>query len=253
MLFLRMKSPRLRSQSFPVKSWDLKLCFRAHSRSVLLLLKTMNSLRCLIYIAKLLCESIGSMSNSWKFRMPQFSGKQTEMEIHIQEVYYSKSVLGSPLRIDSNAREGKGAGLGRGRSWALIIPVFYLFLIFVYFWPCSVFIASCGLSLVAASTGDTLYCVAWLSCCRAGTLGTRAQESWPQALERASVVVAVGPGAGSGVVAVGPGAGFQLWPQALERAQELGRMGLGTPWHVESSWTRGQAHVFCIVRWILNH
>ena len=42
------------------------------------------------------------------------------------------------------------------------VLVFYLFLIFVYFWPCWVFIASRGLSLVAASTGDTLYRVSWL-------------------------------------------------------------------------------------------
>ena len=42
------------------------------------------------------------------------------------------------------------------------VLVFYLFLIFVYFWPGRVFIASRGLSLVAASTGDTLYCVVWL-------------------------------------------------------------------------------------------
>ena len=69
------------------------------------------------------------------------------------------------------------------------VLVFYLFLIFVYFWPCRVFIASRGLSLVAASTGDTLYCCVASHCdgfsrCRAGTRG-----------ERASVVVAVGPGA----------------------------------------------------------
>lgn len=84
----------------------------------------------------------------------------------------------------------------------MIIPVFYLFLIFVYFgrvfW--SSHIASRGLS-VAASTADTLYCVAWLLCCRAGTLGMRAQE-FP----------AVGPGVGSGVMAAGPGAGSESWP-----------------------------------------
>ena len=43
MLFLQMRRPRLRSLRFPVKSWDLKLCFRAHTLSVLLLLKTTNS------------------------------------------------------------------------------------------------------------------------------------------------------------------------------------------------------------------
>ena len=52
--------------------------------------------------------------------------------------------------------------MGRGRIWATIILVFYLFLIFVCFWPCWVLIASRGLSLVAASTGDTRYCGAWL-------------------------------------------------------------------------------------------
>ena len=81
--FLSMRRPRLRSQSFLIKSWDLNLCFRAHTISILLLLKNMNILRFLTHIAKLLSESIGSVSSSWKFLIPQCSGKQIELEIHV--------------------------------------------------------------------------------------------------------------------------------------------------------------------------
>lgn len=74
--FLSMRRPRLRSQSFLVKGWDLNLCFRTHTISVPLLLKNVNILKFLTHIAKLLSESIGSMSSSWKLLIPQCSGKQ---------------------------------------------------------------------------------------------------------------------------------------------------------------------------------
>ena len=52
--------------------------------------------------------------------------------------------------------------------------------LFIYFWLRRVFVAVCGLSLVAASGGSTLCCSVWashcggFSCCRAQALGTRA-------------------------------------------------------------------------------
>ena len=55
-----------------------------------------------------------------------------------------------------------------------VIKQNFFFLRFIYFWPCSVFVAACGLSLVAVR--ELLIAVA--SCC-----GTRALGSW------ASVVV----------------------------------------------------------------
>ena len=109
-----------------------------------------------------------------------------------------------------------------------------LFILFIYFWLHWVFIAACGLSLVAVSkvysslpcTGFSLWwllllwsmgsrCVGFSSC------GTQAQQLWLTG--------------------------------ARAQAQQLWCMGLVAPWHVGSSKTRAQTHVPCIGRWTLNH
>ena len=90
---------------------------------------------------------------------------------------------------------------------------------FIYSWLFQVFVAGCGLSLAAAIGGYSLGEVQGLLTAGVGghrlsTCGTWAPEPRPE----------------------------QLWC-----------MGLVAPRHVESSWTRGQTHVSCISRWILNH
>ena len=113
---------------------------------------------------------------------------------------------------------------------------FFLFInLFIYdFWLRWVFIAACGLSLVAASGGySSLRCMGfsfrWLLLLwstdfrRAGfsSCSMQAQQLWL---------------AGSRAQA------HQLW-----------RMGFIAPQHVGSSWTRARTSVPCIGRWILNH
>ena len=62
--------------------------------------------------------------------------------------------------------------------------LFFLFIYFFNFWLCWVFIAACGLSLVAASGGATVRCsertshCRGFSCCRALALGVQAQYLW---------------------------------------------------------------------------
>ena len=57
--------------------------------------------------------------------------------------------------------------------------IIYFIYLFIYFWLCWVFVAVCGLSLVAAS-GTTLHCCVrashcgGFSCCGAQALGARA-------------------------------------------------------------------------------
>ena len=92
---------------------------------------------------------------------------------------------------------------------------------FIYFWLLLVFVAARGLSLVAASGGYSSLGLAshcfGFSCCRVVAQGLIRCGSW--ALERA---------------------GFS--PE-----------GSVAPPYVESSWSRGGTHVFCIGRWILIH
>ena len=47
--------------------------------------------------------------------------------------------------------------------------------------------------------------------------------------------------------------GHLLFQSKGSRAQQLLHVDLVAPRHVESSWTRGQTHVACIDRQILNH
>ena len=103
----------------------------------------------------------------------------------------------------------------------LLLSFFFLNL-FIYFWLCWVFVAVCGLSLVAVSGGySSLQCMGfslrWLHLLR--SMGSRH-------------------------------AGFSscdTW------AQQLWRTGLVAPWHVGSSRTRARTRVPCIGRRILNH
>ena len=107
-------------------------------------------------------------------------------------------------------------------------------LLFVYFWLRWVFVAMCGLSLVAASGGySSLWCVGfslqWLlllqstgsRCAGFSSCGTWAQQLWL--------------------------VGFRA------QAQQLWRTGLVALQHVASSQTRDRTHVPCIGRRILNH
>ena len=110
---------------------------------------------------------------------------------------------------------------------------FYMTVLFkinvIYVWLHWVFVALCGLSLVALHCRPWLLIVVALSCCGAQALGclgfsnccTRAQ--WSQLV-------------GSRV-----------------RAQKLWRTGLVAPWQVESSRTRDWTCVPCIGRQILIH
>ena len=105
---------------------------------------------------------------------------------------------------------------------------------FIYLWLCWVFIAACGLSLVAASGGySSLRCMGcslrWLLLLQStgsrrvgfSSCGTWAQQLWL------------------------PGSGAQT--------QQLWCTGLVALWHVGSSWTRTRTRVPCTGRWILNH
>ena len=116
-------------------------------------------------------------------------------------------------------------------SPTLVIACFFIYL---YFWLCWVFIAACGLSLVAASRGySSLQCAGfslqWLLLLwstgsrRTGfsSCGTRAQQLWLMG--------------------------------SRAQAQKLWRTGLVAPWHVGSSQTRARTRVPCIGRQILNH
>ena len=109
-----------------------------------------------------------------------------------------------------------------------------LVILFIYFWLCWVFVAACGLPLVAASrVYSSLRCAGfslrWLLLLqstgsrRAGfsSFGTRAQQ-------------------------------LQLMGSRAQ-AQQLWLMGLVAPWHVGSSQTRARTRVSCIGRRILNH
>ena len=106
--------------------------------------------------------------------------------------------------------------------------------LFIYFWLHWVFIAACGLSLVAASGGQSslrcrgfsLQCLLLL--CSTGSrhvgfssCGTQAQQLWHEG--------------------------------SRAQAQQLWHTGLVAPQHVGSSRTRARTCVPCIGRWILNH
>ena len=120
------------------------------------------------------------------------------------------------------------------RVFLKIIFLVYFIYLFIYFWLRWVFLAACGLSLVAASGGySSLWCAGfsllWLlllrstgsKCTGFSSCGTWAQQLW-LAGSRAQV-------------------------------QELWHTGLVAPRHVGSSRTRARTRVPCIGRWILNH
>ena len=110
----------------------------------------------------------------------------------------------------------------------------FLKILFIYFWLCWVFVAACGLSLVAVSGCYSLlrcagFSLQWLlllrstgsRCTGFSNCGTWSQQLWLK---------------GSGAV-----------------AQQLWCTGLVAPQHVGSSRTRVRTRVPCIGRWILNH
>ena len=113
-----------------------------------------------------------------------------------------------------------------------ILKIFILFII-IYFWLHWVFVAVCGLSLVAASGGYSLlwcagFSLRWLLLRSTGSrcAGFSSCGSWAQ----------------------------QLWlTGSRAQAQQLWRMSLVALWHVRSSWTRARTHIPCIDRRILNH
>ena len=115
--------------------------------------------------------------------------------------------------------------------------------LFICFWLHCVFIAALRLSLVAVSRRLLFIVVFRLLIVVASLvvehslLGTRA-----------SVVAAHGLSS-CGVWAPGC-VGFHSCSTQL---QQLWRMGLVAPQHVESSRTRDRTHVTCIGRWILYH
>ena len=110
---------------------------------------------------------------------------------------------------------------------------FNLFIYFIQFWLCQVFIAACGLSLVVASGGySSLWCAGlllWLLLLQ--SMGSRCTGfsscgTWAQ----------------------------QLWlTDSRAQAQQLWHMRLVAPQHVGSSRTRARTCVPCIGRQILNH
>ena len=125
-------------------------------------------------------------------------------------------------------------------SYSFSVLFFFLsrflktFYLFIYFWLCWVFIAACGLSLVAASGGySSLWCMGfsfwWLLLLwSTGSrhMGFSSCGTWAQ----------------------------QLWLTGSRvQAQQLWCTGLVAPWHVGSSRTRAQTCVPCIGRQILNH
>jgi len=112
-------------------------------------------------------------------------------------------------------------------SFSLSCDVFVFSKNFICFisWQCWIFVASCGLSPVAASQGySSLWCLGFslwcFSCCGEQALGT-----WSFASHRLT--------------------GPRAW------AQEMWRIGLFAPWHRESSRARNRTRVLCSGRQIL--
>ena len=104
----------------------------------------------------------------------------------------------------------------------IFFPSHLFLLLYFYFWLHWVFVAVCGLSLVAASGGYfSLWCVGF-------------SLRWLLLLWRSG----------------SRRAGFS---SCGAQAQWLWCTGLVAPRHVGSSWTRDQTRVPCIVRRILNH
>ena len=94
--------------------------------------------------------------------------------------------------------------------------------LFIYLWLHQFFVAVCGLSLVAASGGYS------------SLRGTGFSLRWLLLLQST-------------------GSRCMGFSSCGTQAQQLWLMGLVTPWHVGSSWTRARTRVPCIGRWILNH
>ena len=116
----------------------------------------------------------------------------------------------------------------------LTLTLFFFFQFYFYFWLCWVFVAVCGLSLVAVSGGhSSLGCAGfslrWLLLLwsmgsgHAGfsSCGTRLSSCGLRAPER--------------------------------RLSSCGARGLVAPWHVRSSRTRDRTRIPCTGRWILKH
>ena len=116
----------------------------------------------------------------------------------------------------------------------LFLLFIYLFILFIDFWLCWVFVAACGLSLVAASGGYSLlwctgFSLQWLLLL--WSTGSR-HTGFSSCSTRAQ----------------------QLWlTGSRAEAQQLWHTGLVVPQHVGSSRTRAQTRVPCIGRRILNH
>ena len=111
---------------------------------------------------------------------------------------------------------------------------FFSLNLFIYFWLRCVFVAACGLSLVAASGGCSLlqcagFSLRWLLLLRStGSrhAGFSSCGMWAQ----------------------------QLWlAGSRAQAQQLWHTGFAVPRHVGSSRTRDRTRVPCIGRQILNH
>ena len=97
-----------------------------------------------------------------------------------------------------------------------------LFILFIYFWLRWVFVAVCGLSLVAASGGySSLRCMGFSLCWLLLLWSTGSRHT-----------------------------GFS---SCGTRAQQLWCRGLVAPRHVGSSWTTARTCIPCIGRWILYH
>ena len=115
-----------------------------------------------------------------------------------------------------------------------ILLFFNLFILLIYFWLRWVFVATQGLSLVAASRGYSSLRCAGFSLRSLLLLRSRGSRR-------------------TGFSSCGTWA-QQLWlVGSRAQAQQLWRMGLVAPWHVGSSQTRARAHVLCNGRRILNH
>ena len=111
---------------------------------------------------------------------------------------------------------------------------FNLFILFIYFWLCWVFVAALWLSLAAASggysslqcTGFSLWWFLLLWSMGSRHVGFSSCGTWAQ----------------------------QLWlVDSRVQAQQLWCMGFVAPRRVGSPWTRAQICVPCIGRQILNH
>ena len=119
-------------------------------------------------------------------------------------------------------------------SYKSLFYFFNLFILFIQFWLCWVFVAGCGLSLVAASggysplqcTGFSLRWLLLLQSTGSRCVGFSSCDTWAQ----------------------------QLWHVGSRaQAQQLWRTGLVAPRHVGSSQSRARTRVPCIGRQILNH